>query len=360
MSDICVVLMAGGVGRRFWPASRQKKPKQFLDIFEGNSSLFQKACERLAGVLVDWDSIYVVSSEKHIPHISKQCPNILRKNLLVEPEGKNTAPCAGYAGSVIRNRHGEESVMVLLPADHLIKKEERFVQILERAAETAADKGVLTTLGITPTRAETGYGYIRKGSPTENGKDVFEVEEFVEKPDRSTAEEYLKSGDYLWNSGMFIWKTGVFLKAFKKHLPDLYDPVMKAGEAVSSAKGWRVIEEVYEDIEGVSLDYGIIEKSDNLAVLEADIGWSDMGSWESFFKALPGDEDGNSFLGEKPVYLNSQNNLVVSEKKKVSVVGMEDTVVVETEDALLVCRREDSQKIKKLVRILEEENPELV
>lgn len=343
--ELFVVIMAGGVGSRFWPRSRKSKPKQLLNIF-GENSMIRETYRRISGI-VSPENVFVITNKLQAKLIAEDLSELPEENIIAEPVGKNTAPCVAVSAKTIFNR-SSNSVLVTLPADHIIKKEKEFGELILTAAKFAYDKKALVTFGITPTRPETGYGYINF-EKTDSEK-IHKVKKFVEKPDRENAEKYLASGDYLWNSGMFIWRSDVILEEVKKYLPDTYSLVSK----LESDKEYiKVLDEIYPKFESISIDYGIMEKSDKVYTMEGDIGWSDVGSWESVYELSDKDENGNALVGD--VYtLNSKNSYIYSKNKFTAAVGIEDMVIINLEDSLLVCKRSEAQNVKKIVDFLTE------
>ncbi len=349
--DMFGLIMAGGAGTRFWPLSRKSRPKQFLPLLENGCSLYQKSCERIAGSVIKWENIYVVTSEQHVEYINEQTPLIKRENILLEPAGKNTAPCAGYAASVISRRTAGEPVIAILPADHIITEEDVFRQHLNSAYNAVKDGTNIVTIGINPTRAETGYGYIEKGEKNNHIKNMFSSLRFVEKPDKDKAVEYLERGNFLWNAGMFVMKAKSLLNSFKEFLPQMYQPMIKLGEIVDRPKGWQEVEKIYNQLNSVSLDYGIMEKAEDISVIEAEMGWSDLGSWESFANFLLESGRLEALSGEN-ISVNSSGNLIIGTNRIITTCGIENTVIVDTGDALLVAKLDASQDVKLVVEEL--------
>ncbi|MBF0522059.1 MAG: mannose-1-phosphate guanylyltransferase [Candidatus Omnitrophica bacterium] len=322
------IILAGGTGTRFWPQSRKHKPKQFLNIL-GPESLYQQTLKRVQS-RISGDHIFVVTNKIYKAEIFRQSEafKILKQNVLLEPSSKNTAPAIYWAASLILNRD-PDAVIVVLPSDHFIAQPKEFLKVLDAAASQAA-LGYLVTLGIIPTRPETGYGYI-KGARGK-GKGARRVERFIEKPDAAKAKQYVQDGNYYWNAGIFIFKAEAILAAFKKYLPRI-----------------KNVEDDWEKLPSISIDYGILEKADNVVIIPAEnIGWSDVGSWESLMDILPKDKDGNVFKA-KGVFLDCHNTFISGERKVVSAVGLKDLIVIDTHDALLICPKEQSQNVKQLV-----------
>lgn len=347
------VIMAGGVGARFWPLSRERNPKQFLSIF-GNHSLIEMTFNRLRKVIQS-GNIYVVTNAVQREIISQKLPDLPSQNIIVEPIGRNTAPCIGLAAIHIKQRD-PDAVMVVVPADHLIQNEDEFARVLTNAIDVAVETKHLVTIGIKPTRPETGYGYIQYIEETEQKnphvkKGAFRVKTFAEKPNLSTAERFLESGDFLWNSGMFIWKVDTILGEINRLLPELYEGLMTIDSVLATPEYPQTLDQVYRMIRGISIDYGVMEKAKHVYVLYGEFGWSDVGSWDEVYRVSSKDENGNAIHG-RVVARNSRNNLLHAHKRTIATHGVEDLIVVETEDAILICRRGHSQDVKEIVDYL--------
>ena len=351
-SPLYAVIMAGGSGTRLWPRSRRKKPKQLLDIVS-NKTMIQETVERLSK-LVDHDRIIVVVGEMHFRDINQQLAMVPTENIIVEPEGKNTAPCIGLAAVHLRARE-KDAVMITLPSDHLIKNVGRFRKVIKAAAAVAEKRSSLVTIGIEPTFPETGYGYIQIGKKVESaqGEDVHKVVAFREKPTLAVAKKFLKSGDYMWNSGMFVWKASTILDQIKKHLPQLHKGLMKIEASIGKSAEGKVLEKVYGSIEAESIDFGVMEKAKEVMLLKGDFGWNDIGSWAAMEQLWPKDRDGN-FLDADVVSIESSGNIIHSTKKLVTVIGLKDIVIIETEDALLVCAKDRAPDVRRAVEELKE------
>lgn len=353
--QLYVVVMAGGRGRRLWPLSTPERPKQFIE-FNGKS-LLERTYDRISPMVED-DRVLVVTGSDKGKLVREDLPNLPEDNVIEEPVGKNTAPCIGLAAALSEKLIGlseDRSVMAVLPADHLVGREERFRELLESAARVAYEEDRLITLGIDPTRAATGYGYIEAGEDLPGKANARDVISFTEKPDQETAEEFIAAGNYYWNSGTFIWRTDTLLDGIQEHMPDLYEGLERIKAAAGTPNEAETIEGEYESFSGTSIDYGLMEKADNRGVLPASVGWSDLGDWTSFRELLESDEDGNSCYG-KVTCRDSENSLVYSETEKPVVgLGLEDVVVVETPEALLVMDDSKAQEVKSVAREFEEE-----
>jgi mannose-1-phosphate guanylyltransferase len=349
MATTCAVIMAGGVGTRFWPRSREKFPKHLLQII-GKDTMIQSTVRRLEPLVSSRD-VFVVTNRLQKTPLVKQIPHVPEENIILEPVGRNTAPCIGLAALHVR-RMDPEAVMVVLPADHIIRNDEEFRRIVRVAVETAASSGSLLTIGITPTHPETGYGYIQ--FVNEEGahnpfydRGVRRVKTFAEKPNLATAERLLASGDFLWNSGMFVWRAAAILEEIQKCLPDLYAELMKIDRDIGTPRYQQTLETVYGMIRGISIDYGVMEKAGSVFVIPGSFGWNDIGSWDEVYRVSGKDDGGNSVTG-KVIQKDTKNSYIYSPDKVVATVGVEDLIIVNTDDALLICRRGRSQDVKEI------------
>ena len=331
------VIMAGGKGTRFWPLSREKRPKHLLNM-TGEKSIIQYTVDRISP-LVAQDRILIVTGASHADQIREQLPQIPSENILVEPVGRNTAPCIGLAAMHIRKKE-PDAVMCVLPADHLIQDTEPFLASLIAARDMAEKRACLVTIGVRPRWAETGYGYMERGQTADTIGDtkIYQVKSFREKPDRATAESFLKSGKFFWNSGIFVWKVSTLLDTIENLLPDLHEGLCAIGESIRTDREMRALSEVYRRIEPVSIDYGVMEKASDVVMLEGDFGWNDIGSWDALWDVLGKDAKGNVARG-RVLRSGTSNCLVHSPDKMVALVGVKDLLVVETDDALLVSER---------------------
>ena len=341
------VVMAGGSGTRFWPASRAAQPKQFLPLAGGAETLLQATARRAAAV-VGLERVIVVGSVRHAALIAEQLPQLPTENVLLEPIGRNTAPCLAWASAWVRRRD-PRAVIAALPADAHVADEQGFTEALARAL-SAAESGSIATIGIRPTRPETGYGYLELGEHVSNG--VQRVRRFVEKPDRAHAEAFVQGGQHLWNCGMFCFGAGVLLDAVARHLPELAAFVTRADEAAPHGGEQALVEASYPSLPSISIDYGVMERSEDIVVVPASFGWDDVGSWAAAYALAPKDEHGNAGPGER-LAIDADGCYVRSrEGKLVVLVGVQDLVVVDTEDALLVMPRDRAQDVSKVVEAL--------
>jgi len=349
--NLYAIIMAGGSGTRFWPLSRRRRPKQFLPIIS-ERTMIEETAARL-DPLIPTSRIFTIAGADHTRIIRELVPDIPSDNLLVEPRGRNTAPSLLLATAAIYRRD-PEAVVAALPADHLIRDGGRFRERLASAAEAAAANDLIVTFGIPPTFPATGYGYIRfsREEPLRAGSaDFRRVLEFKEKPDEKRALEFLRAGTYFWNSGMFLWKAKTFARMLETYAPDMFKwwtAMLTALDDGSPAAMTRI----FEGIPSISIDYALMEKAEGIVMGEGDFGWSDVGSWSSLSEIWDADDDGNSGRG-RLLALDARNCLVFNPNRLTTLIGVEDLVVVETDDALLICRRDQDQEVKTAVQALE-------
>lgn len=346
--------MAGGRGERFWPKSRRSLPKQFLSLTGDGKTMIQLTVERVKD-LVAIEDVYVATNKSYAALVQEQLPGIPKENILCEPIGRNTAPCIGMGAAHIQKKNGD-ALMMVLPSDHLIKNNELFVQTLRNALDAAQKGPNLATIGITPNYPETGYGYIKFESQKKDGE-AFSVERFVEKPDLEKAKEYLADGSYLWNSGMFVWKASTILSCIKEFMPDLSAGLEKIQAAVGTADYEKTLESVFPALPSESIDYGVMEKAKNVWVLPGDFGWDDVGSWLAVGRIRESDAT-NSTVEGNVVAVNSSDNVIIGGKKLIACVGVKNMVVVDADDALLLCAKESCGDIKKVLAALREKGME--
>ena len=339
------VIMAGGIGSRFWPMSTADHPKQFMDILGTGRSLLQQTFDRLSKICPP-ENIYIVTNDRYRKITMEQLPGIAAEQVLCEPDRRNTAPCIEYANLVIEKRD-PNATMIVAPSDHLIMKEDIFCDIVERSLDYATKNEVLLTIGIQPSRPDTGYGYINY----EGGGDGFvKVKSFTEKPDLETAKNFVADGNYSWNSGMFIWNVRSIQKAFQNLLPEMYNQFIPGKDKMGTSEEQGFINDVYGKCENISIDYGIMEKAGNVEVINGDFGWSDLGTWGSLYTHIDQDKDGNANVGKNIITYNSHGNIVhVTGDKQVVLQGLDEFIVIDHENTLLICKKEEEQEIKKIV-----------
>ena len=349
---ITAVIMAGGRGERFWPRSRTACPKQFLSLTEDGRTMIQKTIDRL-DPLVKPEDIFIITGAAYLELAHEQLPDIPRENIIAEPCPRNTAPCVGLAAGIIQKKYGD-AVMLVLPSDHLIHAQDMYRDTLRKAAIAAEDGMNLITLGITPTYPETGYGYIQY-VPGSGRNGVYSVERFVEKPDLRTARSYLREGRYLWNSGMFIWKASTILTNISEYMPVLSEGLVPIAEAYGTPHFGEVLEARFPSLPSDSIDYGIMEKADHIFTIPGSFGWDDVGSWLALERINHTDEEGNLFTGDV-VSAATRNCTISGGTRLIAALGLEDLVIVDTPDALLVCDKNSTQDIKKIIAELREQN----
>ncbi|APF17578.1 Nucleotidyl transferase [Caldithrix abyssi DSM 13497] len=353
-----IILMAGGMGTRFWPRSRKNSPKQLLNLV-GDKTMIRMTYERVRGLTAD-KNILIITNQELKEAIHQQIPEIPLNNIIAEPFGKNTAPCIGLAAAIVRKRASMEEPMVILPADHLIKEVDVFQDIIRTGVEYARQNDALITLGITPAYPETGYGYIQRGEAvaTLNNRTVYKVKTFAEKPNLEAAQLFLQSGDFLWNSGMFIWKVGTIWKEFVTHQPEMAEGFEEIYQSIDSNRFEETVLDVYMRVKSISIDYAIMEVAQSVYIIEADFKWNDVGSWEAAYAISEKDEQQNAITAQNQVVIDSKNNLIYAPKKLVALIDVENLAVVETEDAILICKKDSSQRVKEVIDDLKQRNLE--
>ena len=343
------VIMAGGIGSRFWPMSKVTFPKQFLDILGTGETLIQQTFNRLQRVCPK-ENILIVTNKNYKDLCLEQLPNVIESNILCEPAMRNTAPCVAYAAFKIQSMN-ENANMIIAASDHIILKEDEFVRVASDCLEVVAKNDILLTLGITPSRPDTGYGYIQfTTEKLDNHQRIRKVKTFTEKPNQELALNFLDSGDFLWNSGMFVWSAKSITLAFRKQLRDMYDVFEQGKQFYNTSKETEFIDRIFPGCKNISLDYGIMEKSENVYVYPTDLGWSDLGTWGSLYAHLDLDENRNAVQGNKVMLYDSADNIIKVPNDKVVVMqGMNGYIVVENEGTLLICKKENEQQIKEFV-----------
>jgi mannose-1-phosphate guanylyltransferase len=341
--------MAGGIGSRFWPWSREEQPKQFLDIMGTGKSLIRQTFERF-NIFIPAENIFVVTNVNYKAMVNEHLPELSDNQILCEPVMRNTAPCIAYASYKIKGIN-ENANIVVAPSDHLIEDSSEFVARIEQGLKHVKSNRVLT-LGIKPSRPDTGYGYIEFNQGVEN-ENIKPVTQFREKPNVDKAKEYLEQGNFVWNSGIFLWNVNTILQSFENHLPQIAT-IFKEGEKnLNTNREVSFIESNFPKCENISIDYGVMERSDNIDVMLCDFGWSDLGTWGSLYDKLQKDEKGNATLGANHFLRETTNSIVKSNPdKKIVIQGLDELIVIDTEDTLLICNKNDEQKIKALVKEL--------
>lgn len=342
--------MAGGIGSRFWPMSRTAHPKQFMDILGTGQTLLQQTYNRFLR-LCPKENIFIVTNDSYIDLVKEQLKNIPHQNILSEPARKNTAPCVAYACYKIAQLN-PDALTVIAPSDHLITKEDTFVKAIKSCYKKAASEDCLVTLGIRPSRPDTGYGYIQfvELAKTEKDKRIKRVKTFTEKPDLEMAKFFLQSGDFLWNSGIFVWSVKSVINAFEKYSPELDSLFKEGNEVYNTPKELDFISKVYSNCKNISIDYAIMEKAENVYVRSSIIGWSDLGTWGSLYDHVKQDDHKNAVVGKNVMLYNSKNCIVnVPKDKLVIMQGLDDYIVVESDGILLICKKEDEQQIRTFV-----------
>lgn len=342
MEHLYAVILAGGIGSRFWPKSRELKPKQYLAMID-DETLIQNTVARLHG-LVDRQQLFIITTRAQQSHLHEQLPQLPPSQLIFEPMGRNTAPAIGLA-AVHLIRLDPDAVMIAAPADHHISRTDLFYEALYNAVDVVEkNPAALVTLGIQPSYPSTGYGYIETGEQ-QSSASVFKVNRFTEKPDQPTAERFLRSGNFFWNSGIFIWKAATLLDNIRRHMPDLHANLLEINDSLDSGRYDSICDEVYQRMSGQSIDYGIMEKADTVYMVRAEFGWSDVGSWQEVYNLSPKDDDLNVIIG-KPLLKNVKNSYIDIGFRTVSIIGVENLIVIEQPDTLLICGMDQSQDVR--------------
>lgn len=337
--------MAGGIGSRFWPFSRTKSPKQFHDVLGTGKSLLQQTVARFANVCPE-ENIYIVTNSAYKNLVKEHLPSFSNDQVLLEPVGRNTAPCVAYACFKIAKKNPNANI-VISPSDHIIGREDEFERVILQALASTAQNDILITLGITPSRPDTGYGYIQYHEEGENN--LHKVKTFTEKPQLEIAKKFLESGDFVWNAGIFVWNVKTIITKFKKYLPELAQIFEEAEAKFYTAEEEAYINTAYSQCTNISIDYGIMEKANHVHVLLCEFGWSDLGTWKSLYEAMPKNEQQNAIDGNVITY-DTNNCIIKTPKNKLVVVqGMEDMIVAEYDGVLMICKKEEEQKVKDFV-----------
>lgn len=343
------LIMAGGIGTRLWPLSRANQPKQALQLI-GDRTMFQHSVDRLSP-LFKYENIFVVTRAEHASILAGQVPELPAANFIIEPEGRGTAPAIAL-GAIHLRRHDPQATMAVVTADHYISKKEDFQKALAASVQAAAG-GHLVTLGITPSSPSTGFGYIQQGQRMGeiNGLSYYHVERFTEKPDLETARRMMHSGLYSWNSGMFIWRVDRIMAEFERQMSQFYFQLAEVEQAIGTSAYETVIQRVWPRVAKQTIDYGVMEGATDVVVIPVEIGWSDIGSWASLLELLPANQDGNILVGPT-LEIDTHNSLVFSKKRLVATIGVENMVIVDTDDAILICPKEREQDVREIVKRL--------
>lgn len=353
MSNFYALIMAGGSGTRLWPLSRQNRPKQAIELID-NRTMFQHAVERLDSLLPP-EQVFVVTARDYVGPLAVQVPKIPRENYVVEPMARGTAGAIGLASVYLKQR-APDAVIAVLTADHYIRYVDKFRRVLSAAAQVARE-GNIVTLGIKPSFPSTGFGYVRRRERVGEvgGFDVYEVDSFVEKPDAARAIEFLETGLYSWNSGMFIWQIDRIMAEFARQMPDLYDQLKTIEGALGTSRQADVLAEVWPQVRKETIDYGIMERAEKVVIIPVDIGWTDIGDWAAIYQLHRPDEMGNVVVGADHVGVGTRSSFIQGGKKLIATIGLEDIIIIDTEDAILVCARDRAQDVKLVVEQLEQD-----
>jgi len=342
-----VAIMAGGIGSRFWPMSRTAYPKQFLDVLNTGKTLIQWTYERYTQ-FIPAENIYIVTSEEYVSIVEKQLPNLPKENILAEPSKKNTAACIAYISFKLAQKD-PQATFVVAPSDHLILEQENFQKIVEQSLDFVTHIKALATLGIKPTNPNTGYGYIQYEG-LEVSKGVYKVKTFTEKPTEEIAESFIASGDFLWNAGIFAWKASTIIAAFEKYQPEMFELFDGEKENFNTAEEKKSIQKIYPQCVNISIDIAIMEKANNVYVIPASFGWSDLGTWNSAYENMEKDYFANAVASDNVIVIDATKCMINAPKDKLVVVqGLDDFIVVDTKDVLLICSKEKEQSIKEYV-----------
>jgi mannose-1-phosphate guanylyltransferase len=342
-----VAIMAGGIGSRFWPMSRTAYPKQFLDILNTGKTLIQQTYERYKK-LVPEENIFIITSAEYVPIVKEQLPDVRDENIIGEPSRKNTAPCVAYISFKLLKKDPDANLIVA-PSDHLISETAEFIKTSKRALDFVNHINAFVTLGIKPTYPNTGYGYIQHDT-TAAAPDIYKVKTFTEKPSAELAQTFIASGDFLWNAGIFIWKVKNIVTAFEKYLPEMYEVFAAEKDKFNTDEEKDAIEQIYPQCTNISIDFGIMEKADNVYIIPSSFGWSDLGTWNSAWDNMERDYLGNAVAGKNVMIVDATKCVVHVENGKLVVLqGLDDFIVVDTKDALLICRKDKEQEIKEFV-----------
>ncbi|MCO5237756.1 MAG: sugar phosphate nucleotidyltransferase [Chitinophagaceae bacterium] len=342
-----VAIMAGGIGSRFWPMSRTAFPKQFLDILNTGKTLIQQTFDRFAD-FIPKENIFIITSDEYIPIVKEQLPEVLHENILGEPFRKNTAPCIAYISYKLR-KINPKACLICAPSDHLVLEHIAFKKVCYEALNFVRENNALLTLGIKPAYPNTGYGYIQF-EQYEVSDNVYKVKTFTEKPSLEIAKTFFASGDFLWNAGIFVWKVTNIVKAFEKYLPEIHELFTAEESSLNTESEKEAIGRIYPQCTNISIDYGIMEKADNVYLIPSSFGWSDLGTWNSAYEVMEKDKDGNAVSAPQIMLMGASKNMIsIKNEKLVVLQGLENYIVIDTDDVLLICPRDKEQDIKEYV-----------
>jgi mannose-1-phosphate guanylyltransferase len=344
-NDTFAIIMAGGIGSRFWPLSSKDKPKQFIDILGTGKTLVQQTVERFKNIC-PMENIFIITGKEYFDIVHQQIPELCTDNIICEPFRRNTAPCIAYATYKIFLKSKKANIIVA-PSDHLILDSENFTACIIEGLDYVANNESLLTLGIIPNRPETGYGYIQRNDSVDNYPNIKNVKSFTEKPNIELARKFIESGDFLWNSGIFIWNVKTILEAYKEHLPNLVSLFKDGLGYINTNKEAEFISNVYAETHAISIDYSILEKADNVCVLCADFGWSDLGTWKSFHEHSEKDKDDNVINSNNSLLIDTSNCIInIPKEKNIVVQGMDNYIISEHDNTILICKRDNEDQIK--------------
>ncbi len=354
MSNFYALIMAGGSGTRLWPLSRQSQPKQAIELID-NRTMFQHAVDRLDALLAP-EHVMVVTAREYVDILAAQVPDVPRKNFIIEPMARGTAAAIGLAALHLKHRD-PEAVMAVLTADHYIRDVDKFCRVLSAAAQVARE-GHIVTLGIEPSFPATGFGYVHRSERVDEvgGFDVYVVDSFVEKPDPDRAAKFLSTGLYSWNSGMFIWRVGQVMAEFARQMPDFYAQLQAIEMALGTPRQDEVLAEVWPQVRKETIDYGIMEGAEDVVVIPVDIGWTDVGDWAAIYELHRPDEMGNVVVGADHIGVDTSSSFIQGRKKLIATIGLEDVIIIDTEDAILICARDRAQDVKLIVEQLQKDD----
>ncbi len=347
---ITAVIMAGGRGERFWPQSRINRPKQFLSLTSDGETMIQKTVGRLSS-LVEISDIFIVTNKNYVGIVREQIPSLPEENILAEPASRNTAPCIGLAANVISKKYGEDTIMLVLPSDHLIKFNALFINTLKQAISVAEKGDNIVTIGVIPTYPEPGYGYIHFSNSNSEFSDIYKVIKFVEKPNIELAKKYVNSGEYLWNSGIFVWKVSTVLNNIKEFIPDIFKGLEDIFKFYGTENFEKILNDTFPTLQSISIDFGIMESARKIFTIPGNFGWDDVGSWLALERINSTNEYGNVVEGDV-ISIGTKHSTIIGGTRLIATVGIDNLIVVDSDDAVLICSKESTQDIKKITETL--------